>query len=54
MILKGVTIGEGAVVGARSVVTNDVPAYAVAVGSPARVVKTIEHGIPCCITQAAA
>jgi len=38
-ILKGVTVGEGAIVGANSVVTHDVPPHAVAVGSPARVVK---------------
>lgn len=37
-VLPGVRIGEGAVVGAGSVVTHDVPAGAVAVGSPARVV----------------
>ncbi len=38
-ILSGVRIGNGAVVGARSVVTKDVPAYAVAAGNPARVVR---------------
>jgi acetyltransferase-like isoleucine patch superfamily enzyme len=38
-ILKGVTIGKGAVIGANSVVTKDIPQYAVAVGVPARVVK---------------
>lgn len=41
-ILKGVTVGEGAIVGANSVVTHDVPSRAVAVGSPARVVKRAE------------
>ena len=40
-ILKGVTIGEGAVIGACSVVTRDVPAYSVAVGNPARVVRVL-------------
>jgi acetyltransferase-like isoleucine patch superfamily enzyme len=40
-ILKGVTIGEGAVVGACSVVTRDVPAYAVVGGNPARVIRTL-------------
>lgn len=38
-ILPGVTIGSGAIVGAESVVGSDVPAYAVAVGNPARVVR---------------
>jgi acetyltransferase-like isoleucine patch superfamily enzyme len=37
-IMKGVTIGEGAIVGVNSVVVNDVPAYSVAMGNPARVV----------------
>jgi acetyltransferase-like isoleucine patch superfamily enzyme len=37
-ILKGVIIGKGAIVGAASVVTKDVAAYTVVVGSPARVV----------------
>ncbi len=41
VILKGVTIGEGAVIAARSVVTRDVPPYTVVAGNPARVVKTI-------------
>jgi chloramphenicol O-acetyltransferase type B len=39
LILSGVNIGDGAVIGARAVVTKDVPPYAVAVGNPARVVK---------------
>lgn len=41
IVLPGVTIGEGAVVGAGSVVTADIPPRAVAVGSPARVVRTL-------------
>jgi acetyltransferase-like isoleucine patch superfamily enzyme len=40
-ILPGVTIGEGSVVGARAVVSNDVPPFSVAVGNPARVVKKL-------------
>ncbi|MBC7632327.1 MAG: hypothetical protein H7290_12845 [Flavobacterium sp.] len=36
MILKGVTIGDGAVVAAGSVVTKDVPAHAIVAGNPAR------------------
>ncbi|MDE6498662.1 MAG: hypothetical protein K2L21_08380 [Muribaculaceae bacterium] len=43
IILKGVTIGEGAIVGAGSVVTRDVPAWTVVAGNPARVVKEIAH-----------
>ena len=38
-ILRGVTIGDGAVVAANSVVTEDVPPYTVVAGSPARVIK---------------
>ena len=38
-ILKGVTIGEGAVIAAGALVTKDVPPYAIAVGVPAKVVK---------------
>jgi acetyltransferase-like isoleucine patch superfamily enzyme len=41
-VLPGVTIGEGAVVGARSVVTTDVPPYTVVAGNPARIIKKIE------------
>ncbi|WP_081973256.1 CatB-related O-acetyltransferase [Paracoccus sanguinis] len=38
-VRNGVTIGDGAVVGARSVVTKDVPPYAVVVGHPARIIE---------------
>jgi len=40
VILAGVHIGKGAVIGAGSVVNKDVPEYAIAVGTPAKVVKT--------------
>ena len=39
VILKGRSIGDGAIVGAGSVVTRDVPPYAIAVGNPAKIVK---------------
>lgn len=38
-ILCGLTIGEGALIGAGSVVTRDIPRMAIAIGNPARVVK---------------
>lgn len=40
IILKGVTIGEGAIIGAGSVVTRSIPAHCLAVGVPAKVIKT--------------
>ena len=43
-ILKGVTVGEGAIIGVNSVVITDVPAYSVVMGNPARViVKNLER-----------
>lgn len=41
-VLPGVRVGRHAVVGAASVVTKDVPDYAVAVGNPARVIKMLD------------
>jgi acetyltransferase-like isoleucine patch superfamily enzyme len=42
LVLKGVTIGQGSVIGAGSVVTRDVPAHSLAAGNPARVIRTLE------------
>jgi maltose O-acetyltransferase len=42
VICPGVTIGTGCVIGAGSVVTKDVPAYSLAVGNPARVIKSLK------------
>lgn len=42
IILKGVTIGEGAIVGAGSVVTKDVPDWTIVGGNPAKVIKEID------------
>lgn len=38
VVLKGVTVGRGAIVGAASVVTKDVPAFAIVAGNPARII----------------
>lgn len=41
-ILPGISIGKHAIVGAAAVVTKDVPDYAIVVGNPAKVVKTLD------------
>ncbi len=41
IVLRGVTIGEGAIVGAGSVVTKSVPAWTIVAGNPARVLREI-------------
>ena len=43
VVTSGVTIGERCVIGANSVVTTDVPAFSIAAGAPARVLKRVEY-----------
>lgn len=43
VVLPGVTIGDGCVIGAGAVVTKDIPANSLAVGNPAKVIKTIKQ-----------
>lgn len=43
VVLPRLSIGEGAIVGAGAVVTTDVPPFSVVVGSPARIIKTVER-----------
>jgi acetyltransferase-like isoleucine patch superfamily enzyme len=44
VLTSGVTIGERCVVGANSVVTEDLPPFSIAAGAPARVLRSIEPG----------
>jgi acetyltransferase-like isoleucine patch superfamily enzyme len=46
VVTSGVTIGERCVVGANSVVTDDLPPFSIAAGAPARVLRTIDYGEP--------
>ena len=43
-ILPGVTVGEGSIVGARSVVLEDVEPYSLVAGNPARLIRRLEEG----------
>jgi acetyltransferase-like isoleucine patch superfamily enzyme len=45
VILPGVTIGKGSIIGASSVVTQSIPPFSIAVGSPAKVIKRYNHTI---------
>jgi acetyltransferase-like isoleucine patch superfamily enzyme len=45
IILKGVTVGKGAIVAAGSVVTKDVPSYSMVAGNPAKIVKMLPTSI---------
>ena len=42
MIMPGVRIGIGSIIAANSVVTKDIPAYSVAAGTPAKIIKTMK------------
>lgn len=42
IVMPGVTVGEGAIIGANSLVNKDIPAWTIAVGQPAKVVKRID------------
>lgn len=46
-ILPGVTIGEKSIIGTGSVVTKDIPAYSIAVGAPAKVIKIYDFKNHC-------
>jgi len=41
IIIGGVTVGDGCIIGAGSIVTKDIPPYSLAVGNPARVIKKL-------------
>ncbi|MBF0225180.1 MAG: acyltransferase [Desulfobacterales bacterium] len=45
IICKGITIGENSIIGAGSVVVNDIPANCIAAGNPAKVVKELDKSI---------
>ena len=45
VVASGVTIGERCVIGANSVVTEDVPSFSVAAGAPARVLRKVEYEV---------
>lgn len=45
VVLKGVTIGERSIVGAGAVVTNDIPPMSIAVGSPAKVIRSYDESL---------
>ncbi|MDX6682928.1 MAG: hypothetical protein QOG94_2967, partial [Solirubrobacteraceae bacterium] len=43
VVTSGVTIGERCVIGANSVVTQDIPPFSIAAGAPAKVLKAVEY-----------
>jgi len=46
VVTSGVTIGERCVIGANSVVTRDIPAFSVAAGAPAAVLRSVDRQVP--------
>lgn len=40
-VLRGVTIGKGAIIGTGSIVTHDIPAFTIAAGNPARIIREL-------------
>ncbi len=42
IIMPGVRLGKGCVVGSKTIITQDVPPYAIVVGDPAKIVKYLE------------
>lgn len=42
MIMPGVSVGEGAIIGTGALVTTDIPAWSIAVGFPAKVIRTVQ------------
>ena len=42
-VVPGVTVGDGCVIGAGSVVTHDIPPYSIAVGNPAKVISSVKE-----------
>ena len=45
IIMPGVTIGDGAIIGAGSIVTKDIPAWTISTGRPAKVIKSIPERV---------
>ena len=45
VVTSGVTMGERSVIGANSVVTQDIPPYSIAAGAPAKVLRQVEYGV---------
>lgn len=46
IVLKGARLGHDSVIAAGAIVTRDVPAWTIVAGQPARVIRTIEPGLP--------